>query len=278
MSLAALRFLAMIIGPSIMAVARPAATFFAVQLVVAALVHQELATLPNSLAWLITVPAFVIVAVLVGLETVIEHDPDFAAILRELHVDNLTGAFGALTAALLFAALGMPEAEAAALIDGGTGSMDSIDNGGILGATAGAASTDHSPALQAGAVGGALVINLGLSWLRSQILAFVTDFELGTLWARLETGGVVGLLILLPLLPLLTFGFLIFFAAALTAMALAVRAAKRAMDHRFRTDCSSCGHALRVEASLCPNCKTPRQPSAPPTSGIKAAYATLRRA
>lgn len=274
MSLALLRFLAMTIGPSITAAARPAATFFAVQLVVAVLVYQELATVPGALSWLVSAPAIVVAAVLAAVETAAKHDADVAAVLRDLQVDNFTGAFGAFTAALLFAALGMPEAQAAALVDGAP--MPVGDAGGVLDATATAASSPHSTSLQVGAVGTAVGLNLGLTWLRSQLLEFVDDFDLGGLWARLETGGVLGVLILLPLLPLLIFGFLVLFAIVLVAGALAARAAERAMDRRARLGCESCGYEVRKEASMCPECKSARKPTMRQPSGISAAIAALR--
>lgn len=274
MSLALLRFLAMTVGPSITAAARPAVTFLAVQVVVAIMVAQDVAALPAALEWLVSVPAIVVAAVLAGLETAAKHDPDIAAVLRDLQVDNLTGAFGAFTAALLFAALGMPEADATALVDGAPVPVG--DDGGVLDATAAAASSDLGTPVQVGAVGAAVGINLGLTWLRSQLLAFVDDFDLGRLWARIETGGVVGVLILLPLLPLIIFSFLVFFALALAAGALAARAAQRAMDRRARVECDSCGYAVRKEASLCPECKTAREPAMGHASGVSAALSALK--
>ncbi len=287
MSLVLLRFLAMTIGPSITAAARPAATFLGVQLVVALLVHQDLAAVPQMMQWLISAPAIVAAAVLAGLETAAKHDPDIAAILRDMQVDNVTGAFGAFSAALLFAALDMPEVEAAALVDGAAGSMDNpmgestgnqaAESGGVLGAVATAAASEHRMEVQATAVGLAIGLNLGLTWLRSQLLEFIDDFELGRMWARIETGGVVGVLILLPLLPLVAFGFLIFLTAVLATVALTARAAQRVADRRARVPCKNCDYQVREEASLCPKCKTERQPTAEPASGIGAAWKTFRK-
>lgn len=291
MSLTLLRFLAMTIGPSITAAARPAATFLGVQIIVAVLVAQDLATLPQMMQWLISVPAIVVAAVLAGLETAAKHDPDIAAILRDVQLDNLTGAFGAFTAALLFAALGLPEAQAAALMEGGAepvgsdlaggaglaGSAGLAGGGGLLEATATAASSEHGTAVQIGAVSGAVGLNLGLTWMRSQVLEFVDDFELGKIWARIETGGVVGVLILLPLLPLVAFGFLSFFAVLFAAVAFAVRLAQKAADRRARVACETCGYQVRVEATLCPECRTEREPVREHQSGWSAAMEALRR-
>jgi hypothetical protein len=287
MSLALIRFLAMTVGPAFTAAARPAATFFGVQIVVALLVAYDMASLTPAFSWMVSVPALVVAGVLAALETAAKHDPDIAAVLRDLHVDNMTGAFGAFTAALLFAALGMPESEAAGLIEGGAGLPEGGDipeggagnvgeaADGVLGATATAAATDHNPAVQVGAVGGAVGINLGLTWLRSELLEFIDDFDLGTLWARLETGGVVGVLVLLPLLPLVVFAFIVVFGIVLGSIAWAAKKAMDYIDQRSRVDCDACGYQLREEASLCPECGTERQPKLTHESGIGAAWDAL---
>jgi hypothetical protein len=278
MSLALLRFLAMTIGPAFTAAARPAATFFGVQIVVAILVSYDLTSLPGMFEWMISMPALVVAGVLAAMETVAKHDPDIAAVLRDLHVDNLTGAFGAFTAALLFAALGMPEGEAVGLIEGGELPDDEAAGSGadgILGATATAASTDHSSAVQVGAVGGALGINLGITWLRSELLEFVDDFDLGKLWARIETGGVLGVLILLPLLPLVVFAFVVLFGIVLGSMAWASKKAMDYIDQRSRVECDSCGYEVREEASVCPECDAERQPQLTHESGVGAAWKAL---
>lgn len=272
MSLTLLRFLAMTIGPSITAAARPAATFLAIQITVVALIDHDLAALPESFAWVVSAPTIIAVALIAALEAAVKHDPDIAAILRDFRVDNITGALGALGAALLFMALGLPESEAAALAtDGGLG-----EAGGALDALALAAASEHQTGAQVAAMGAAVGINMGLGWLRAQLLELVDDFDLGKLWARLETGGVVGVLILLPLLPLVVFGFLVLSALVLAALALAARAATQAIDRRCRVACDGCGFEVRVEASICPACKAARRPTAQPSSGLRAAYSALR--
>lgn len=270
MTLELLRFLALTIGPAVTAAARPAVTFFAIQLVAAGLVYGDIAALPGGFTWLVSVPALIVAGVLAGLETAAKHDPDIAALLRDLKIDNITGAFGALSVALLFASLGLPEEEALRM----TGA---VEGGGLLEATSTAVTADRSTPLQVGAIGGALGINVGLTWLRGELLEFVDDFELGKLWARLETGGVVGVLILLPLLPLVMLAFVTVFAVGLVAVSLGARAASDYADSRSRTDCEACGHRIREEASICPECRTERTPSIEPETGLDAAWTALRR-
>ena len=275
MSLVVLRYLAMIIGPSLAATARPATTFFAIQITVVALVYREVAAVPEAFDWLVSAPIIAIVGVLAVLEMIAAHDPDISAILRDLRIDRVAGAFGALSAALLFSALGMPEAEAAALV--ATDADLLAASGGLLDATGAAAGADFGTIAQTGVLALALAINVVMTGLRSQFLLFIYEFELGRYWARLESGGVVGVLILLPLFPVLIFGFFVLIAVALTALSVASRAATRAMDDSLRAPCDNCGHRLRVEASLCPECGVDRSPTAQPSSGLQAAVAAFRQ-
>ena len=268
MSLELLRFLALTLAPSITAAARPALTFFSIQLVVFALVTNNYAALPTEFAWLIALPTLAIAGVLAGLETLAKHDADVAAILRDFRVDNVVGAFGAFTVALLFAGLGMPVEEAAAL-------SGSTPQGGLLEATSLALTTEHSSAVHVGAIGGAVGINLGLTWLRGELLEYLDDFELGHWWARLETGGTIGVLLLLPLLPLFVLAFVGIFAVALSAVSLAARAASGYVDARSRKPCGSCGHEVRREASVCPKCGEAREPEQT-ESGWNAALRAVR--
>jgi|GEM_PF-2469487 len=280
MDLLLLRFLAMTLGPAITSAARPAATFWGVQIMVSILVYQDLASLPQTMQWLISPAALLLAGVLAGLETAAKHDPDIAGVLRDLKLDNLTGAFGAFSAALLFAALGMPEAQASALIDTAA-DPDTAANlthatSGLLSSTATATAAEQGFGLQAGIIGAAVTLNLGLTWLRSQLLEFVDDFDLGAAWAKLETGGVVGVLILLPFLPLIVFAFLILFALLFSTLAICARSAERAADQRARVACETCGYRLRAEASLCVECKTERTPTQPVRTGFAIALNALR--
>ena len=273
MNLDLVRFLALTLSPSIAAAARPGLTFVAIQILCAVLVHTDAVTIAPSLAWLVSLPALVVAAVFAVLETASRHDPEVAAVLRDLHVDKITGAFGAFSAALLFSALGLRETEVAAL-------AGAVEPGGLLEATSTAAATEHTTAVEVGAIGGAVVINGGLTWLRGELLEFLDSFELGRVWAYLETGGVAAALLLLPLLPLVAAAFLVAFAIGLVVIALLARAARRWADSRDRVPCGHCDFRVRPEASLCPRCQTEREPTAlldQSPGGLGAAWRVLRK-
>ena len=104
------------------------------------------------------------------------------------------------------------------------------------------------------AIGTGLGLNVGAVWLRGQFVQFLREFELSRAWARLETGGLVVMLLLLPLLALLSLGFVATFAAVLTAIAITIRGTRRVVDRLGREECGNCDYRLRPEASLCPSC------------------------
>lgn len=274
MSVELLRFLAMIFGPSITAAARPAVTFFVIQATVAALAFYDLVSVPSGFAWLVSIPAIIIAGVLAGLETAAKHDPDIAAVLRDLHIDTVTGAFAAFSVALLFASLGLPVEDSSALVDSAAASAGA--GGNLLDATAQAVSADHSTPVQVAAVGGALGTNVGLTLLRSNLLEFVDDFDLGKVWARIETGGVVGLLVLLPFIPLIALAFLVLFAVMLVMLAIVTRTTRNYLDRLNRTECESCDYRVREEASVCPECGTERIPTMKHETGWSAAIDAIK--
>jgi hypothetical protein len=257
MDLTLVRFLALQLTPAITAAARPGVTFAVVQAGAALMVWNGLVTVPDGLSWLVSPAAVIFGIVFAGLETLARHDPDFEELLSELHLDKVSGAFGALAAPLLFATMGLPESDALAL--GGTAAAATADPIGATLATAVAA--DRPPMVTAAAVGGAVGLNAALTWARSEVLEFLHTFELSKVWLRLETGGVMVVLALLPLMPILMVVLLVLFSVVLGLVAWMVRGTRRYLDQRARVACAHCGHAVRPEASVCPGCGEALQPS-----------------
>ena len=256
MDLALVRFLALHLTPAITAAARPAVTFAVVQSIAALLVWNGQATISEGLAWLVSPAAIFFGIFFAALETLARHDPDFEEVLAGLHLDRVVGAFGALAAPLLFATMGLPEADALTL---GSGAAEA--GGDPIGSTiAAAVAAERPPVVTAAAVGGAIGINAALTWARSEVLEFLRDFELSTVWLRLETGGVVVVLALLPLMPVLMVALVALFSIVLGTVAWTVRETRRALDQRSRVPCGHCAHRVRPEASLCPSCGETLQP------------------
>lgn len=257
MDLSLVRFLALHLAPAITAAARPGATFAVVQGIGALLVWTGHATIPDGMGWLVSPAAVIFGLLFAGMESLARHDPDFEELLIDLHLDRVTGAFGALAAPLLFASLGLPEGEAMGLATGtAAASADPISS-----ALAVAVATDRPPVVTAAAVGGALGINLLLTRVRAEVLEFLRSFELSQMWLRIESGGVWVGLVLMPLLPMVVLGLMGLFSVVLGGVAWSVRRVRLALDQQDRTPCPQCGHAVRPEASLCPSCRA----SVPPT-------------
>lgn len=243
------RFLAQTFNASILSSSRPGLTFAAIQWTIGVMARQDLLTIAPSLEWLISVPALLIAALFAGLETWTRHDPDAAELLRELKLDHLTGAFGVFSSALLFASLGLPEGEAQGLIN----TQDQSSSEIALAISMAAAAEQPMP-VKIGVVSAAVALHGAITLARTQIMNFIADFELEAVWARLETGSAVGLLVAMLLAPYLATAFLILATVILFTVALTVRAARHAADRRCRVQCPSCGHAVRPEARRCTSC------------------------
>ena len=256
MELALLHFLAMTFTPAIAAAARPGLTFAVVQVAIALAVRMDWASLPPSIAWLASLPALLFGALFAALETASRHDEDLAGLLRDLHLDSIGGAFGAFTSALLFAALGLPEDQANGLVPAGQGvfAANATETVQLI-------DQANTPTAVA-AVGGAVGLNLGLTWARAHVVSFLEDLQLARVWAWVESGGVVVVLALLPLVPLLLLAGLVLFSLLFAVLGLRLHLADTAHDRLRRSPCGGCGYALRVEASVCPECRAVRTPAA----------------
>ena len=245
------RFLAQTFNAAIVSSARPGLTFVAIQWTIGLLVRMDQLTLAPALGWLISLPALLIAGLLAGLETWTRHDADAAELLRELKIDHLLGSFGVFSCALLFASLGLPEAEATAMI-----SQDVSPDGGSLALAVSMAAGGEQPvAVKAGAGAGAGGIHSAMTWARSQLMAFLAEFDLESIWARLETGGAAAVLLALLLAPYLAAAFLLLASGLLVAVALTIKAAQVAADRACRLPCPQCGHSVRPEARRCPECR-----------------------
>lgn len=254
MDVALLRFLAQSFGASLTATARPATTFFVVQAVAAVLVHYGTVGLPSELAWTVSWPAVVVAAVIALVENMAAHDADMAEMAHDMGFDRAAGAIGTLAAVVLFAAMGLPSMEAVAL-----GEPAAVS--GLTTASSWASAAEQSSWTRIGVVGFAVVANLGLGWLRARFMAFVVDMNLAGVWARIETGGVLGVLILVVMLPVVAALVVLSLAAVLAVLGLGAQTMGRWWDARQRVACGACGASIRPEASACPKCgavHTPR--------------------
>jgi hypothetical protein len=73
-----------------------------------------------------------------------------------------------------------------------------------------------------------------------------------TYLAWLELGGVLGLAVAIVFAPILALSFVVLASVGGIALTLGKRAAERRL---WRRPCPHCGYRMRVEASLCPECR-----------------------
>lgn len=226
--------------------ARPALTFFLAQVFAAILIRMGHASLPPGMLWLVGIPALALGALLTGLEILVHHD-ELGETLRSMHIEPLLGAFGSFTVSLLLTTLGAPVDPVASTTELATTTQ--LVAGSAIGA-----------GQQVAVIGAAVGLNLGLAWIRSEVLELVSTANLDGIWARLESGGVLVALLALALFPLLALVGLVLLSLLLTALGLALRVGRKALDRRERVPCGACQHPIRPEASLCPQCKSPCTP------------------
>lgn len=253
MDVSLLRFLAQTFGATIISSSRPGLTFMIIQWTIGILIRMDMAALPDGMVWLVSAPTMVIAALLAIAETWAQHDADIAELLRELKIHHLLGAFGAFSSVLLFTALGLPEGDGVATATVPEPTL--FPMGMAL-----AAGAEQPAVVRVGAVAGAVIAQPVLGWARGTVMSFLADLDLEATWARLETGGAVGLLLALLLAPFLAAAFLLLTSVALVVIAVWTRLAKRSADLACRVPCVHCGHAVRPEARRCPRCNGDLEP------------------
>ncbi len=220
---------------------RPALTFFLVQVLVGLGVHTGHVALPEGVLPLVSAWALALGATLAVAELLAQHLDDVEAVLRELRYDRIAGALGALGATLIFASLGLPEEEALAPAEA-AGALVLLEASG------------YELGVQAAALGGALALNLVLTWARARVLEALGALDLRWAWQVIETGGVAAVILLLPVAPVLTLLLVVVVVVALGSVGALLRGGQVLVDRRARRPCPACAQSIRVEASLCWGC------------------------
>ena len=228
------------ITAAVAATGRPVMTLFAVQALVGAAVRAQVAEVHGALEPMVSFLAIALMGVFALVEGVLQHQSESAELLDDVYAQRFAGGASAATSALLLGSVGMHGAGA--------------PTGEIWEVIRLANESTHGPLITFGAVLLSLGISLGLGWVRSLVLESLRDAELDGVFQWLETGGVVTVLILLPLLPALALALVLVAAAGMTAVAVLAKGGEWAMDRQSRRPCPSCTTAIRVEASTCPEC------------------------
>lgn len=255
MYLEAIRYLAQTYSVSLTASSRPALTFFGVQVGIYALSLNQMVVVPDAMGWLHSTAAFGVAGVLALLEVLAHHQDDISEMLHETGVDKFLSVFGAFSAALLFGSLGLPVEEAVDLMGSQTDAQADLTQAVYASAHSGVPGWLQGIALTTG-VG----LNLGLSVIRGRIISALDDFGLKGLWQRVETGGIMAVLVIIPFLPLVMFAVLATVVLAFASLGVVLIGADKILDRTGRYRCPSCQVLVRQEASCCPSCATALTP------------------
>ncbi len=280
MDIAFVRFLALTFTPAITASARPALTFAATQFIVLGLVRAEQGAVPADLAWLVSAPALVVGVLFAVVEALARSDEDVDGVLRELHLDKVAGSLSVFTTTLLFGSMGLAGIEPSLSVD--VPVQAAAMGGAALGFPLVVAAMPSLSAMGTATgvtIVAAIAINTVLVTLRGWMMDALDVLGLSRWWLRLETGGVVAVLVLVPFLPLVVMGLLVVLSALAAFGGVVARGAERHLDRRARRPCPSCGHGARVEAARCPKCRgalTPVALSPDATAGLWTAWRRAR--
>jgi hypothetical protein len=241
-------------GAAFTATSRPALTFFLCQLAIALSLRHGWLAMDPSMLWLVSLPMLGAGLVATVAEVVVEHSDQIEEVMRNVHGDKVWRIVGSFFVGLLMISIG-ELAAAETVIPVATGSME------VLRTSAGVRETGQPVWVDAVVVAGSIGLTQGLTWLRAMVLGWLDDLHLKKVWQYVETGGVIGLLIVLAVSPMLTVVLALVVSLVMAVVALVVRAADKVLDESRRRPCPACGVRVRQEALLCWKCKTDLEPA-----------------
>jgi len=113
------------------------------------------------------------------------------------------------------------------------------------------------------AVAGATMASVAVQRARQRALSTLDELvSVGGWWRRVEAGGVIGLLLLLWALPFLAVALAVSLTMLAAAAGWGLRRWREMADARRRQPCPHCAEPIRLEASLCPRCRSALEPRA----------------
>ena len=243
-------------GAAFTATSRPAMTFFLCQLAIAMASRAGWIKMDPSMLWLVSIPMLVAGLIATVAEIFVEHSDQIEEIVRNLHADKVWRVIGSFFVGLLMISIGVESAAETAVPALVSASAEQLGT-----TTAGLGDSGQPVWVKALVVVGSIGLTQGLSWLRGLVLEWLDDLHLKKIWQYVETGGVLGFLIVLALSPMLMVVLAGLVTVVMIVMALAVRGLDKLIDKSRRHACPSCGERIRHEALMCWKCKTEVEPT-----------------
>jgi len=248
-----IQYLAQSISTSISSTSRPALTFFVIQVSIYISSMLGYTNVVPQFEWLISPATIAIAGILTVVEFFAQHDEDISSLLIDFKAMHLLSAFGAFSSALLFSSLGLPLEDAMQYIDGDTQNE-------LLSQTQKVVMSSHDTSTQVGVIFGSVTGNLVLSHFRAEFHEWLEELSLLKAWQRIETGGVLGALIILLIAPILCLILLILALVGGLILGIAIKRVQKVIDDKSRTNCPECDHRVRKEAILCCSCGIDLEP------------------
>lgn len=242
-----LALVSQVLGVSVASTSRPALVFFVVQVVVGVMHRLGAVQLPDGMAWGVSLLAMGFGLSAAVLELITQHTDEVEELLREFHLDKVFGGLGATASGgLLFAAHTV---------------TDEARREDVMEAVRVVSEADLAVWQQAAIVAVAVTLNVGLVFVRARLLSWLDDLDLKSLWAWVETGGVVVTLVMIVLLPTVTLVLLGLVVGVLVVTVGVGQFFSWTWDKAHRSPCPSCETSVRDEALGCPACGAALEPS-----------------
>ena len=249
-----LQYLAQSLSASFTSAARPALTFFVVQISVLIGAKMEwLSTSPN-ITWMLHPIVIAGALILTILESMAQHDEDISMMMHDLKIHPIIAACGTYASVLLFSSLGLPTEEAAQMLQSEAMKSNIVHTTKDI--VLPYAKGENAGNLHLGVAASAVVSNLSITYLRGYIHEYLDDLDLLPIWQKIETGGVIGALLILILAPVLC---LVLFLGVLimgSIIGFSIRKINQQKDQMERYPCPQCGDSIRLEALICKSCHT----------------------
>lgn len=235
--------------------ARPITALLMVQGGIALSVHFDWVRFDAKYAALLDWWALGIVFAAAVIENVVVlSDDDIEEFLREIYADRAIAFVSTLLCSLLLLGVGASVPPEVMAQSGPEGSR-------AIAAIHTASASNESFMVQALAVGFALALNQGLTWVRGRVLTWLGDLGVSGFYKWVETGGVPAVLLLVALAPVFMLVIIVLLSLLFAVLAAVGYVWRRAADRRQRRPCPHCSHAIRQEAVLCPQCGRAVEPT-----------------
>lgn len=227
--------------------ARPALTLFLLQLYARFFFEPSF---PDGFGWIIHEYAIIAIGVASLVEHFVRTDPDFEE-MAEIP-NQIAGVLVSIMLSVLIIAVGGQESDVPTSTESANALLPVTLNAGL---------PDGIFGLQGLTLLLSVGASLGLGWVRRRVISTLADVTIAERWWRwLETGGVIGAVTAIALVPVLAIVLAALIVLAGGGVGLSIWLVQKRRDASARVACA-CGYMVRKEALLCPECGAELEPA-----------------